>query len=345
MAHFTIRSILKHNKSKVAITWFLVALENLFMVLLPLFIGFAIDDLVKGEFSDLYWLSGLLVSLIVVSVIRRFYDTRIYGRIRVEIGEAVEAKMRNQLPPNNSVSIRNARLDMSRELVDFLENDTPPLMTAGIQLTASVIILSSFHINLGISAIIAGIAMLVIYSQFHPYFTRLNSSLNHRMEQQVSILSRLPFRGIRRHLERIMRREVLISDAETIVYGLIFFVLFSLVIANLWLSTQMIEPTAGQLFSAVTYSLEFLEAAILLPITLQTLSRLTDISQRLNQKCQLGYGLEKSCDLENSYDLGKSSDLENNSNLKTKSGIEINSPSPTQTQTQTHNEFNSESNQ
>ena len=323
IAHFTIRSILKHNKSKVAITWFLVALENLFMVLLPLFIGFAIDDLVKGEFSDLYWLSALLVSLIVVSVIRRFYDTRIYGRIRVEIGEAVEIRMRNQLPPNNSVSIRNARLDMSRELVDFLENDVPPLMTAGIQLIASVIILSSFHINLGISAIIAGVIMLFIYAQFHPYFTRLNCSLNHRMEQQVSILSRVPFRGIRRHLERIKRREVLISDAEAIVYGLIFFVLFSFVITNLWLSTQLIQPTAGQLFSAVTYSLEFLEAAILIPITLQTLSRLTDISQRLNQNCQLGY------------------DPENSSSLKTGSGIEISSLSPTQT----HNEFNSESNQ
>ncbi|MDN3616691.1 ABC transporter six-transmembrane domain-containing protein [Vibrio gallaecicus] len=336
LSHFTVRSILKQNKSKVAITWFLVALENLFMVLLPLFIGFAIDDLVKGEFSDLYWLSALIVSLIVVSVIRRFYDTRIYGRIRVIIGEAVDIKMRNQLPPSNSVSIRNARLDMSRELVDFLENDVPPLMTAGIQLTASIIILSSFHISLGISAIIAGITMLVIYSQFHPYFTRLNRSLNHRIEQQVSILSRVPFRSIRRHLERIKRREVLISDAEAIVYGLIFFVLFSFVITNLWLSTQLIQPTAGQLFSAVTYSLEFLEAAILLPITLQTLSRLTDISQRLNQQCQISSCPDKKSCMERKPYLESRSDFENGSDLKDRS--------PLHTQTN-RNEFKSESNQ
>lgn len=41
---------------------------------------------------------------------------------------------------------------------------------------------------------------------------------------------------------------------------------------------------AGQVFSIVTYSLEFVETAVLLPITLQTLSRLGEISQRLNQK-------------------------------------------------------------
>ena len=47
--------------------------------------------------------------------------------------------------------------------------------------------------------------------------------------------------------------------------------------------SQLIEPTAGQVFSIVTYSLEFVETAVMLPITLQTLSRLTEISQRLNQ--------------------------------------------------------------
>ena len=43
------------------------------------------------------------------------------------------------------------------------------------------------------------------------------------------------------------------------------------------------DPTVGQVFSIVTYSLEFVETAVMLPITLQTLSRLMEISQRLNQ--------------------------------------------------------------
>lgn len=276
---FTVRSILKQHKTEVTITWLMVALENMLMVLLPLFIGFTIDSLLNGELTDLFLLAALLTLLIVVSVIRRFYDTRVYGAIRVEVGEAVDNQMRH-----HQVSTRNARLDMSRELVDFLENDIPPLLTAVIQLIASIIILAVFHIKLGISAVIAGVIMLIVYARFHDYFIRLNRSLNNRIEHQVTVLSRVPFRSVRRHLERIKRREIMISDAEAVVYGLIFLVLFGFVIINLSITTLLSDPTAGHIFSIVTYSLEFVEAAILLPITLQTLSRLTEISQRLNNK-------------------------------------------------------------
>jgi NADH:ubiquinone oxidoreductase subunit K len=77
---------------------------------------------------------------------------------------------------------------------------------------------------------------------------------------------------------------VKLSDTEAIVYGFIFTLLFSAVLGNLWLVSYMDSPTPGQVFSIVTYSLEFVETAVLLPITLQTLSRLGEISQRLNQK-------------------------------------------------------------
>ncbi|WP_375749415.1 ABC transporter six-transmembrane domain-containing protein [Vibrio sp. HN007] len=279
---FTISSILRNYKAKVVTTWLLVALENVFTVLTPLFIGYAIDDLINGEVEALYGLAALFTLLTIVAVGRRFYDTRAYGEIRVDIGEEVDKQMRDKDSSSENVSVRNARLDMSRELVDFLENDVPPLMTAIIQLFASVIILAAFHIKLGIGAVVAGVVMLAIYAQFHGYFVRLNGMLNTRIEQQVTILSQVPFRGIRRHLERIKRREILISDAEAIVYGLIFLVLFAFVTMNLWLSTLVSSPTAGQIFSVVSYSLEFLEAAVMLPITLQTFSRLTEISERLN---------------------------------------------------------------
>ncbi|MCE2597393.1 ABC transporter six-transmembrane domain-containing protein [Motilimonas cestriensis] len=70
-------------------------------------------------------------------VARRIYDTRAFGKIRVNLGLSVAQKLAH-LP----ISTRNARLDMSRELVDFLENDIPPLMTAIIQLVAALVILT-----------------------------------------------------------------------------------------------------------------------------------------------------------------------------------------------------------
>lgn len=273
----TLSSILSKHRYKVGVTWLMVILENVLLALLPLFIGYSIDSLLAGQHHDLIMLSVILTSLIVLSVLRRIYDTRAYGEIRVEIGMQAGSQLRNK-----PITTRNARLTMSREIVDFLEDDLPPLLTAIIQLFVAIIILSNFNHWLGLAAILTGVTMLLIYSGFHQSFIRLNAKLNTQVERQVNVLSYLPLSGLRIHLNKLKRREIHLSDTEAIVYGLIFLLLFGFVVINLLLTTQLLTPSSGALFSIVTYSLEFVEAAIMLPITLQTLSRLSEINQRLN---------------------------------------------------------------
>jgi len=76
---------------------------------------------------------------------------------------------------------------------------------------------------------------------------------------------------------------VRLSDTEAIVYGLIFVVLLSMLGTNLWFAATQLSATPGEIFSIVTYSYEFIEAAVMLPITLQTLTRISEITQRLNR--------------------------------------------------------------
>lgn len=273
----TLRAVVQLNQAKVIVTWLMVLIENLFMILLPLFIGYAIDGVLKQNLQPLAWFAALLLFLVVISVARRFYDTRVYGDIRVKLANRVERNLRQ-----SSVSIKDARLTMSRELVDFLEQDLPSLITAVVQLVATVVILATFHFKLALCVLVAGLIMLLLYTLFHQHFTRLNGVLNDQLEQQVHVLAAQPLSVIRRHFECLKRCEIRLSDTEALVYGLIFTVLFSAVLANLWLVSLLDSPSVGKVFSIVTYSLEFVESAVMLPITLQTLSRLSEISQRLN---------------------------------------------------------------
>ncbi len=273
----SLSAILSKHRYKVGVTWLMVIIENVLLALLPLLIGYSMDSLLAGQHHDLITLSIILSSLIVLSVLRRIYDTRAYGGIRVEIGMQAASQLRHQ-----PITTQNARLTMSREIVDFLEEDLPPLLTAVIQLIVAIVVLSNFNYRLGLGAIVTGVLMLLIYSAFHQAFIRLNAKLNTQMERQVNVLSCLPLSGLRIHLDKLKHREINLSDTESIVYGLIFLLLFGFVVINLLLTTQLLTPSAGALFSIVTYSLEFVEAAILLPITLQTLSRLSEINQRLN---------------------------------------------------------------
>ncbi|MDK2595387.1 ABC transporter six-transmembrane domain-containing protein [Pseudoalteromonas obscura] len=275
-------SVVKLSPFKVAITWLMVIAENILLILLPLLIGYAIDGVLAQDTTPLLGFAASLLGLIVISVMRRFYDTRVYGDIRVKLAETVAHNLRGA-----DVSAKNARLTMSRELVDFLENDLPALLTAAIQLVSIVIILATFHAYFALSVLIASIAMLLVYACCHGTFKRLNGKLNDQTEQQVKILSCKPFAALSAHLEKLKKHEIALSDTEALVYGFIFALLFMSVLGNLWLVNLLPNPTTGEVFSILTYSLEFVDTAIMLPVTLQVLSRLEEITQRLNRNEQV----------------------------------------------------------
>lgn len=271
--------LLKGNRQKVAATWALVLVENVMLALIPLFIGFSIDSLQAGDYGDLFVLGLVMLALCVVGVLRRFYDTRVYGAMRVELGLLV-SRLNTELP----VSTRSARLDMSRELIDFLEEKIPELITGTIQIVVALIVLFSFSHNLAGTAALIGVVMILTYGMFHNRFFRLNKALNSQIERQVAIMQKntTPTHHLARHLTLLKKWEIKLSDTEALLYGLIFVGVTGFIIANLWLAMGVGGITVGAIFSIVTYSWEYIGAALVLPDALQNLTRLNEITHRLN---------------------------------------------------------------
>ena len=137
--------------------------------------------------------------------------------------------------------------------------------------------------SISASAIIALASIILIYALFRKRFFRLNRALNQQKERQVQILSAEGGLSFARHLRAIRRHEVSISDTEAVVYGLIYLGLLGFILFNLWFATTLITPSAGDVFSIITYSTSLLEASIALPMALQTATRLAEISERINR--------------------------------------------------------------
>ena len=274
----TVGTLLRKFPRRICMTWVLTLCETALMALIPLLIGFAIDGLLNGDTTALVHLAAVLAGLIVISVIRRIYDTRVFGTIRVELGKALAGRS-DGIP----VSTLNARLGMGSELVGFLEEEVPALMNSAVQLIISLIVLFAFHPVLSYAALAAGVLMIAIYGGFHRRFYRLNADYNHQTEKQVGILETKSPEGILSHLKKLRRTEVRLSDTEAFVYGAIFTVLLGFIVFNLWFAATNIETTAGTIFSIISYSWEFVESALVLPITLQGWSRLSEIMERINK--------------------------------------------------------------
>ncbi len=274
---FGLKHIMRAFRWRIGVTWTLVLLETALLALVPLLIGLAIDGLFAGRMDELLLMTGVLVALVVAGVTRRIYDTRAYGSIRVELGSALDRRF-----PDMPVSSKTARLDMSRELVDFLEEEVPLLLTAIIQIATSLVILSLFHQYLALSALAVTVGMMALYSLFHRRFYRLNAAFNEQTEQQVRTLEKGGARNLFRHLRALRDHEVRLSDTEAVVYGMIFLLQIGFIVFNLWFATQIPGVTVGTIFSIVAYSWEYVEAAIMLPAALQSWSRLDEITRRLN---------------------------------------------------------------
>jgi ABC-type multidrug transport system fused ATPase/permease subunit len=278
-AQISIYSLLKNYFQKIVLTWLLVIIENILLALIPLLIGFAIDGLLEGDNSDLLNLAGVFLLLILFSVARRVYDTRAYSSIRVGLGIEVDNNHQEE-----AVSIRNARLEMSRELVDFLEEDLPELFTAVIQLIAAIIILVTIHFPLAYAAAVLMFTMALLYAGFHQYFYKLNGALNNQIEQQVSVLGKKLVGLLKNHLSKRRRLEIRLSDADAVLYGLLFLLISAFIVFNLSTTALIAGITAGTIFAVVSYSWEFSESAIELPMTMQKWTRLREISERLSKK-------------------------------------------------------------
>jgi ABC transporter transmembrane region len=270
-------SIFKAFWRSIVITWLIVIIENVLIALIPMLIGLSIDGLMNGRNDELFALAAALTVLAFVAVGRRIYDTRVYGSIRLHIGCTLMKRNADL-----HVSRRSARLDMSRELVNFLESEAPALITAFIQIAVSLSILWLFDYRLGVSSLLVVLGMVAVYFCFHQRFYRLNGQLNQNREMQVDIIGSANRGGIFRHLKLLRRQEVQISDTEALLYGSIFLLQIAFIVYNLNIGAHLPGVTAGEIFSIATYSWEYVEAALLLPVTLQVWTRLTEITSRIN---------------------------------------------------------------
>jgi len=262
---------------RVSVTWSLTLMETVTLAVLPLLIGRAIDGLLAGDWAPFHWLVGTMSVLLVLAVGRRIYDTRAYGAIRIAFGAAVVERAKEK-----PVSAINARLDMGREIVEFLETEAPVVLTAVVQLAVSIAVLYSFHGTLAAAAGGAAVIAILIYGASSRRFFSLNRALNQQVEKQVTVLKGGVAAALRHHLSALRRHEVRLSDTEAVVYGLIFAVLLAMLSFNLWFAATQVGTSPGQIFSIVAYSFEFIESAVILPAALQSLTRISEITQRIN---------------------------------------------------------------
>lgn len=274
----TLGDIVRAHRLRVAATYFLTLVENLFWVAYPWATGVAIDGLLAGSWQGIAPLVAMWSAHIAVAATRRAYDTRLFTRIYGSVATRIVTRQRAAGAGTTEVAARAA---MARELVDFVEREVPAAVAVVVGLAGAVGMLFAYDLLVGLAA--AGL-LLPVYALNRVYgrrARRLNRRLNDQVEREVAVVAEGGREAVAAHFAAVARWRVRLSDAEVVNQALVEAAALATVVLVLLRTARLPGVQAGEIYAILAYLWTMLEQLDRVPIIVQQLARLADIRRRL----------------------------------------------------------------
>lgn len=273
--------IFRRYRWRISLTLLLVLAEAGSMLLLPLVIGYAIDDLINKSYVGVWQLTAVSLGVLISGSLRRFYETRLYSGIYVDIcSETADADQ------GSDTSTLNARMLMLKELVEFFENSFPELIVSLTGLIGTVIILYSLDLQIFLGCLGVLVLIILTFAITSKRTIALNHHYNNALEQQVTAVENRAKKPVRGFMEGLMRWNVKLSDLETLIFGVIWAAMTALIVFSVVQAVGDGSLKVGAVMSIVMYVFQFAEGSGMLPLYYQQFLRLEEISSRSSQKTE-----------------------------------------------------------
>ena len=274
--------LVRRYRLPIAGTLALLALENGLAIAIPYVLGLAIDGLIAGRIREWNLFLAVSVATLAIAVARRVYDTRLYARIYREVGDETAGR---ELARGAGIAQVTARVNFVKDFTDFFEIMLPAALISAFMLAGSAAMLAVISPTLGLATLVVAALVALIFIASRKRIQRLNASLNDEMERQVDQLRELAARRTA-HFHALSSWRIALSNLEARNFGVVQ-ALTTLLVAGALVQLIWFENSSeGQVFAALTYLLQFSQAAILLPFTYQEYLRTSEIAARLSKAVQ-----------------------------------------------------------
>lgn len=271
--------LIRRHKVRLGITYLLFSLEMTGALLRPFFLGMAINDLMQGSYRGLIILSAVHFAWLVIGTLRHRYDTRTYSAIYTSL----VTKFLTRKIKSAEVSKLSAHSTLAREFVDFLEFDLVYIIEAFYNILGSMILL--FFYQSSVVLLCLGILLPVMFISYiyGKKMKRLTRLKNDELEKQVNIISSGDKRAIHQHFNNLRKWQIRISDQEAWNFGIMEMMVMVVIALSLLITNQVTGTTvlAGHIIGIYNYILKFVSGLDTIPYTVQRITALNDITQRI----------------------------------------------------------------
>lgn len=274
--------MLKHigqtHRRKLITTFSLVGLDNLLLLVYPVFGGWAINAVMEGNVWQAMLYGVVVLLMWIIGAARRIADTRTFTKIYTEIAVPVVLEQRKQEVPHSAIT---ARVTLSREFVSFFEEHLPIAATSLVSIFGACMMLLILEFWVGVLAVAILALFLWLLSRFATISENLYFRLNNRLERDNHLIRDGNEHQLYCHYGWVAKLRVLISNREALGYlsiGMAMSVLFGFAFIHMTLKGY---GSAGHIYSVSTYLWMFAMSLDDVPRLVEQYSNLKDIGQRV----------------------------------------------------------------
>jgi len=280
MSRFAVlKQIMLQHRNRLVLTYILFSLEMLGNLLRPFFLGLAINDLIKGSYQGLIFLSAIHLGWLLIGTIRHRLDTRTYSAIYTSLVTKFLARRYNK----SDVSKLSAHSNLAREFVDFLEFDLVYIIEALYSIFGSLILLFFYDTSVVLVCLSILLPVVAISYLYGKRMKMLNKQKNDELEKQVDVISTGNTHLIKQHYDNLRIWQIRISDQEAWNFGLMEILVMVVIGVSLLITNKTAGSgiEAGSLVGIYSYIQRFVSGLDTIPYTVQRLSSLNDITRRI----------------------------------------------------------------
>ena len=274
--------MLKHigqtHHRKLITTFSLIGLDNLLLLVYPVFGGWAINAVMEGNVWQAMLYGVVVLLMWIIGAARRADDTRTFTKIYTEIAVPVVLEQRKREVPHSAIT---ARVALSREFVSFFEEHLPIAATSLVSIFGACMMLLILEFWVGVLAV----AILALFLWLLPRFATISENLyfrlNNRLERDNHFIRDGNEHHLYRHYGWVAKLRVLISNREALDYlsiGIAMSVLFGFAFIHMTLKGY---GSVGHIYSVSTYLWMFAMSLDDVPRLVEQYSNLKDIGQRV----------------------------------------------------------------
>jgi ABC-type multidrug transport system fused ATPase/permease subunit len=283
-----LKELFRKYRAQISFAVFLVIIENVAWIIEPYLIGKVIDILIDKEYVDktvntlgpiLAWI-GLFVINSSVGAYRRVYDTKLFTKIFTKITTYVSE---NSLLKNLTISQTAARAELSYQYISFLQFRMPEIIETSISIFGAVIAMYLFDWRISLTCFVIILPLYIINKFYVKKVSRYQKEYHDTYENVVDVISKKDPKQVEEYYTNLAKPQVKISNWSALNFSLMRIVLLVIFMSVIYISIELDEWSAGELFSIVAYLWTFVTASEALPELMESWTSLQDISNRLKK--------------------------------------------------------------